>query len=188
MRKTVVLGISAICFTCGFLWASYSAQVQQVPDLKQKVKTIALAPMNCPEDLDCLWVEDELAQTIASYKLFNVVRTEQVRQALFQLGAKSVNDDNRAAVLKQLGADAMVFATVGSAGTKTDGAVGVFTGASVVVAPRKIKHGNVELAVVASDGQLLLQGLANGTSRNGFKSEKGVVLTAFKSILEKAFP
>jgi hypothetical protein len=189
MRKlaATLIGLGLFCLGAPAL-ARYSAQVQQVPDFKERVKVVALAPMSCPADLDCLWLEAKIAEHLGSYKLFKVIAAERVRQTLFELGVKSVDQIPPASLLEKLGADALILATVAGAGTKAKGAVGVFTGTSIVMAQEEVKHGNVEVAFVGADGQILLQGVGTGTSGNELKSEKGVVLTSFKAVFEKAFP
>lgn len=188
MKKTfAAMLVGTICLGTPAL-ARYSAQVQQVPDIKQRVKTVAIAPMTCPAGIDCLWLEGKIAEHLASYKLFRVIDAERVRQVLFELGARRLDETTPASLLEKLGADALVLATVAGAGTKSEGAVGVFTGSSVVMAPQEVKHGNVEVEFIAADGGILLQGIGAGTSGNELKSEKGVVFTSFKALFEKAFP
>ncbi len=169
--------------------AGYSVDVNSVPDLKGRVRTLAIAPGSCPPGVDCLWLEDKLRDAVADHRsagVMFVLSARQVREKMFALGIDAVDADARAKLAEAMSLDAFVIPIVQFSGMKSSGAVGTVTGSVFGIAQTEIAKGAVELLIVEpKSGAVLMKGIGYGDS--GWKAEKGVLLSMFKKMLSRAF-
>lgn len=167
--------------------AKVTVDVQQATDLEDVVESVALLPARCPVHIDCIWMDDRLAEEFAKHAPFQVISARQVKQALFDLGIAVLDDSTRAVVLEKLDADALAVPVVMHSGKESEGAVGVVSGPTVVVVPDEKKTGRVSLTILAPDGRQLLHGEGHARSGNDLKKERGVILMTFRKLLREAF-
>lgn len=165
-----------------------TVDVQKSAELEATVKTVAMLPATCPSHIDCLWIDDRLAEEFGKRTPFRVVTARQVKQLLFELGVAAVDDSSRATVLERLHADALVVPIVMHSGKESEGTVGVWSGPTMVLVPDEKKTGRVALAIYGTDGRQLLRGEGYARSGNDLKKERGVILMTFTEILKEAFP
>lgn len=168
--------------------AFYSAEANKVANFAEICKTVVLVPIQCPPDIDCLWLERELGQLIREKSKLKVVDADRVRRAVFDLGLTGNEPDFRPRVLERLGADAAVVVGVPGVDTTTKGTTAVLVGNAFVTAPQERKTGVATLEIVDRDGKRLMQGSGHGDSRSPYRSEKGLVAKVLRLILERAFP
>ena len=167
-------------------FAGYDVQVTASPEIRTTVKSVAVSPATCPKDVNCVWIERELEEDLVHYRELTVVSATRVRQVMLELAIETINDESRAALAEELKIDAFLIPVVGHSGSESAGAVGVWTGTTVIMTDSSIAKGSAELHLVrASDGKALMRGSGFGESE--FRSGKGVVRKVFRQILSKTF-
>jgi hypothetical protein len=186
VKFSAVLAVPLLLFLATASSAKVTVDVQKSTDL-EVVESVALLPASCPAHIDCIWMDDRLAEEFAKHAPFRVISARRVKQALFDLGIAALDESTRAAVLEKLDADALVVPVVIHSGKESEGAVGVVSGPTVVVVPDEKKSGRVSLTILAPDGHQLLRGEGHVRSGNDLKGERGVILMTFRKLLEEAF-
>lgn len=185
-KSSAVLAVLLLFLATG-TFAKVTVDVQKAADLEEVVETVALLPATCPPHIDCIWMDDRLAEEFGKHAPFRVISARQVKQTLFDLGIAAVGESTRAAVLEKLDADALVVPIVMHSGKESEGEVGVVSGPTMVLVPDEKKIGRVSLTILAPDGRQLLRGEGHARSGNDLKKESGMILMTFRKLLEEAF-
>jgi len=178
-----VLGLAVV----SPLVATFDAEANKVGDFRDVCKKVVVAPMECPPDLNCLRLETDLVALLRVHAGLQVIGAAAVRKALFDLGLSTDAPDLRERMLDHFEADAIVVAGVPGFEVQSKGATAVWTGTTMIAAPNERKIGATTLAVIGRDGRKLLEGSAQGSSKNPYRTEQGFVAKMFRLILEKAF-
>jgi hypothetical protein len=187
-RKSSRLMIVGCVGACTFLptFPGYDVQVTASPEIRSTIMAIAVIPVSCPRDVNCVWIERALLDDLRQYPEFTVVSTSRVREVMLALGVETIDNAARTALADALKVDAFLVPVVGHSGTESQGAVGIWTGTTVIMTDSSVSKGSVELHLLrASDGKALLRGSGFGESE--FRSGKGVVRKVFRQILREAF-
>ena len=163
----------------------YSIHVNKVADFPSSFKRLAMLPAVGPAGVDAIWVEQVVLEKFLKKKL-QVVPAVVVRQVMFDMGIKQLDESNRHALADRLQVDAFIAAAVDSAGTENAGSVGVFIGAIFTAVPTDRNTGSVQLAIVSAEtGRVLMEGTGYGQSE--LRSKKGVIGKTFAEIVDRAF-
>ena len=167
-------------------FSGYDVQVTASPEIGTTVKSIAVSPATCPKDVNCVWIERKLEEDLVQYRELTVVSATRVREVMLELGIETIGDESRTTLAAELKVDAFLIPVVGHSGSESEGAVGVWTGTTVIMTDSSVAKGSAELHLVrASDGKALMRG--SGFGKSEFRSGKGVVRKVFRQILSKTF-
>ncbi len=184
MTRRIVLLVPFILGTLP-AFGGYSVDISSVPDFRESIRVVAMAPGTCPDDIDCLWIEERVGNQMSLYKGITVIPAKQVRDVMFALKIEHLDEQNRAILADKLGADSFAVSIIQHAGTKSSGAVGFWTGYSVSMIESEVAKGTVQLLIVkASSGEVLMKGIGHGES--SLRTGKGVVFNIFRRIIDKA--
>jgi len=167
-------------------FAGYNVQVTKLPEFDSRVKSVALSPADCPEGLDCVWIEDRLLEDLKRYASIDVVPPSRVRQVMLELEINQVDETSRPVLAEHLHVDSFLIPLVGHASEESAGSISLWSGYSMTTIDDTVAKGRVELLVVGgTDGKVLLRGTGFGES--DLRSQKGVIRKIFRQVLIKAF-
>jgi hypothetical protein len=181
------LAIITLCALLGYtdLHAGYTIELNSVPNYRQEFSKVAMAPCDCPEDVDCLWLERRLGEQIGLYKGITVVPAQRVREVMFQLGLQQLDEKSRTQVSEKLDVDSFAVAIVQHSGSQASGMVGFWAGSTIGMSQTAIVKGKVEFLIVrATSGEVLVRGIGYGESE--WRTDKGVLWNIFRRIIHKA--
>lgn len=185
-RRIVVLGIVLLLATLE-AGAVFKSEAMIVPDFAARVRTVAIAPLECPPDVDCAAVEEHLAVQLETDAGLTVVRAADLRNRAFGAGIDLDSNDALPRVFELDGIEGLVVVELPGIIVKTQRVNGSFDGTFFSVAPHERKSGEARLWIFDRDGRKLLDGRAWGTSQNALRTGKGFSMKLLRGIVEEAF-
>ena len=152
----------------GFLVATAglaAVDVQKASNFPSAVEGLAIAPLNCTEDVNCVKIEKHLDKSVAKNFPARVVGTAAVKQALFDASALEPTKEAVIEAARALGCNAVMLPTIlgsqrkghHSAWTEWD------TGKTHETAYDTVMS-TVQVIIIDLDGKLLMKGRASGES------------------------
>ncbi len=152
----------------GFLIATANlaaVDVQKASNFPDAVESLAIAPLNCTEDVNCVKIEKHLDKSVAKHFPANVVGTATVKQALFDASALEPTKEAVIEAARTLGCNAVMLPTI--IGSKREGHHSAWTeydtGKTHETAYDTVKS-SVQVIIIDLDGKLLMKGQASGES------------------------
>lgn len=152
----------------GFLIATAglaAVDVQKATNFPSSIKSLAIAPLNCTEDVNCVKIEKHLDKSVAKHFPAKVVGTASVKQALFDASAIEPTKEAVIEAARLLGCDAVMLPSIlgserkghHSAWTEWDSGKTHETAYDTVMS-------SVQVIIIGLDGKLLMKGVASGES------------------------
>ena len=158
-------------FSCGLALFSLAAagfaavDVQKASGFPSGISSLAIAPVPCSGKVNCVKIEKHLNKSVTKHFPAKVVGSDQVKQALFDMGVTQPTRESVIEVAKTLGCDAVMLPSLLGSEAKdhwsswndpdTD-QLHQYDSKSVL--------SSVQVLVLGVDGKLLMNGQASGES------------------------
>lgn len=161
MRILSIVFVGLLVATAGLA----AVDVQKAAGFPSSVKSLAIAPLNCTEDVNCVKIEKHLDKSVANQFPAKVVGSASVKQALFDASALEPTKEAVIEAARNLGCDAVMLPTIlgsqrkghHSAWTEWDSGKTHETAYDTVMS-------SVQVIIIDLDGKLLMKGQASGES------------------------
>jgi hypothetical protein len=142
-----------------------AVDVQKAGNFPSSVEGLAIAPLNCTEDVNCVKIEKHLDKSVAKQFPAKVVGTAAVKQALFDASVVEPTKEAIIEAARTLGCNAIMLPSIlgssrkghHSAWTEWD------TGKTHETAYDTVMS-SVQVIIIDLDGKLLMKGQASGES------------------------
>jgi hypothetical protein len=188
MRLKVFAFFTAFALFASPSFAGYDVVVNGASGWRGNVGKMAIAPAVCPPEVDCIWLNETIADEVEGYSdSLSTVDSTIVSQALFEAGADQLTAENSVLLAEELGVQSFLIVVVGHSGDEQVGALGFPIGSGMfAMGAAKRSQASVEVRIVSADGKLMAKGYGYGDS--GFRKKKGVLGKTFAEILAELFP
>ena len=161
MKKLVMTLVSVLMASASFA----AVDIQKSSDFPAAIGKLAIAPLPCSEDVNCVRVEKHLNKSVSKHFPATVVGSDRVKQALFDM---SVVEHTRETVIdaaRQLGCDAVLFPSILGSERKDNWNVWTeYDTGKVHQSEADSVASSVLVIIMDLDGKLLMKGQATGES------------------------
>lgn len=162
--------------------AGINVQLNTAKDWPSVAGKIAIVPANCPVEFDCATINKVITKRFAKRSDIDSVDLAAVQQALFDISAEELTEQNADQLSKTLGVQSFFLVTVDYSGRN----IGLSSGNSPVAASFEIAQGNISVRVVSPDGKLLAR--ATGFGQSSWVNESQVMANTFEEVFDRLFP
>lgn len=161
MRALLSLVVGVFLATAGLA----AVDVQKASAFPSSIESLAVAPLNCTEDVNCVKVEKHLDKSVAKRFPARVVGSKEVKQALFEASAIEPTKEALIEAARSLGCDAVMLPTIlGSERKGHHNAWTEYDTGKVHETAYDTVMSSVQVIIIDLEGKLLMKGVASGES------------------------
>lgn len=185
MRLVNCAAYAAALLTCAAAQAAqpeYAAEVRQI--YTARVQRVALAPISCPQQLDCRELEEEFIERLSELR-FKVVEPRALRDLMTRAGVQDLEQlEQRLIIAEGLGVQGFAFVDIRNASIETSGPAADDKWREYK-REVQVKHAAIDLRIIARDGAVLAD-VSGAAHASGMKGLQGVVERLFELMIERA--
>ena len=180
---TVIPAASALADT------DYSAAVKQSYAPATAIRRVAILPGACPENIECDDLEKKLAKSMRDATGVELLPSAAVRDVMRSAQIATVDYETRYILAERLTVDAFVTLDVRQAAVEKGETTYLKMGvAKVPQDGATIKHVQLALQMVASDGRTLLDATGEAHLANSLRGLSGIAERLCEHMIEAAVP
>jgi hypothetical protein len=167
----------------------YSANVKQPFVTSAGIKRVAILPVACPDNIECDDLEKRFAESMHDATGIEFVPSGEVRSVMQGAQITSLNYETRYILAESLSVNA--FATLEVRQAAVEKGETTYMKMGVAKLPQEsaaVKHVQLALQMLASDGKVLLESTGEAHLTNSMRSLTGIAERGCARMIEESVP
>ena len=169
--------------------SDYSATVKQPFVASAGIKRVAILPATCPDNIECDELEERFAESMRDAAGIEFVPSKEVRSLMQSAQIASLNYETRYILAESLSVNA--FATLQVQQAAVEKGETTYVKMGVAKLPQEgatVKHVQLALQMLASDGKVLLESTGEAHLTNSMRSLTGIAERVCARMIEESVP
>ena len=161
MRRLLIMSGALLMASASFA----VVDVQKSSDFPSGIRSLAIAPLPCSEEVNCVAIEKHLNKSVSKHFPATVVGSDRIKQALFDMSVVDPTKDTVMEAARKLGCDAVLLPSILGSTAKDHWNVWTeYDTGKTHQSDAKSVMSAVQVLIIGVDGKLLMKGEATGES------------------------